>query len=86
MKQVNSMGMLLDEWKHKSCIAMIGTGKDFATIYMISSNEQRKGHATELLIAMQKYYENQGKVFGSSIALNDKMSRLLKKLDIIKYK
>ncbi len=49
LEQVTSMGMPLDNWTHKSCEAMIGTGDDWATIYMISSNEKGKGHASELL-------------------------------------
>ena len=85
MKQVNSLGMLLDNWKHKSCDAMIGTGSDWATIYIISSEEKGKGHATELLIEMKKHYEAQGKMFGSSVALNDTMRYLLQKLDIVEY-
>ena len=85
MKQVVSMGMLVDNWTHKSCDAMIGVGEDWATIYMISSDEQGQGHATELLIEMKKHYEAQGKVFGSSVALNSKMRYLLKKLNIVEY-
>ena len=85
MKQVNSIGMLVDNWANKSCDAMIGVGDDWATIYMISSDEQGKGHATELLIEMKKYYEAQGKVFGSSVALNSRMRYLLQKLNIVEY-
>lgn len=85
MKQINSMGMSLDEWKNKSCTAMIGTGNDWATIYMISSDDPGKGHATELLIEMKKYYEAQGKVFGSSVALNGRMRYLLQNLNIVEY-
>ena len=85
MKQVNSMGMLVDNWTNKSCDAMIGVGDDWATIYMISSDEQGKGHATELLIEMKKHYEAQGKVFGSSVALNSRMRYLLQKLNIVEY-
>ncbi len=85
MKQINSMGMLVDNWTNKSCDAMIGVGEDWATIYMISSDEQGKGHATELLIEMKKHYEAQGKVFGSSIALNNTMRHILQKLNIVEY-
>jgi len=79
------MGMPLDQWKHKSCCANIGTGKDFATVYSIESSERGKGDATELLLEMKKHYETQGKIFGSSIALNDGMQRILKKLNIVEY-
>lgn len=86
MKQVNSMGMLLDRWTHQSCVAEIGTGKDWATIYSIQSKEPGKGHATELMLAMKKHYEAEGKRFGSSVALNSRMRTLLQKLEIIEYK
>lgn len=85
MKQINSMGMLLDEWKHKSCIAKIGTGEDWATIYSIDSDEQGKGHGSELLIKMKRHYEEQGKEFGSSVALSGSMKHLLLKLKIKEY-
>ncbi len=85
IKQINSLGMLLDQWDHKSCQAQIGIGNDWATVYMIHSDEKNKGHATELLIEMKRYYESQGKIFGSSVALNSIMNHILKKLDIIEY-
>ena len=85
LKQIISMGMPLDNWTHLSCNAMIGTGKDWATIYMISSDEKGRGHASELLIEMKKHYEAQGKLFGSSVALNSRMRYLLQKLNIVEY-
>jgi len=85
MKKVNSMGMPLDNWTHKSCVAMIGVGEDWATVYSIGSDEKRKGHATELLIEMKKHYEAEGKKFASSVALNDGMRRILQKLNIYEY-
>lgn len=85
MKQVDSVGMLLDNWTHKSCDAMVGVGEDWATIYVISSDEKGKGHASDLLIAMKDHYENQGKAFASSVALNSGMRRLLVKFNIKEY-
>lgn len=85
MKQTKSMGMMLDEWTHKSCTAKVGTKDDWATLYLISSVEQSQGHATELLIEMKKYYESQGKEFGSWITLNERMRFLLQKLSIVEY-
>jgi len=85
VEKVNSMGMLLDKWTHKSSVAMIGTGDNWATIYSIESSEPGKGHATELLIEMKKHYEAEGKVFGSSVALNSRMKFLLQNLGIIEY-
>ena len=85
MQKVKSMGMLLDSWRHKSCEATVAVGSDWATIYSILSHEPGKGHATELLLAMKEHYKAQGKVFGSSVALNDRMRFLLTKLNIIEY-
>ena len=84
-EKIISLGMPLDQWKHKSCCANIGIGEDWATVYNISSLERGKGHATELLLEMKKYYEAKGKIFGSSVALNDGMRRILKKINIIEY-
>lgn len=85
MKQVDSMGMLVDEWTHKSCRAHVGTNDSWATIYMIASDEQGKGHGTELLIEMKKHYEAEGKEFASSVALSASMKHLLQKLAIKEY-
>ena len=82
-KKFTSMGMPLDQWKHKSCTANIGVGDGWATVYSIESKERGKGHATELLSELKKYYEVKGKRFGSSVALNDGMRRILKKLNIL---
>lgn len=79
------MGMPLDEWTHKSCSATIGIGNDWATVYSIESKEHGKGHATELLIGMKKYYESEGKKFASSVALSSAMRHLLQKLNIKEY-
>ena len=85
LRHVDSMGMLVDEWTHKSCTAIIGVGEDWATIYMINSSDESKGHATELLTYLKEYYKKNGQVFGSSIALNERMRNLLKRLNIIEY-
>ena len=84
-KKVNFMGMELDEWTHQSCIAHVGTEEDWATIYDIQSEHEGQGHATELLLMMKDYYEKQGKKFGGSVALNDRMARLYKKCGIREY-
>lgn len=81
-KKVTILGMELEQWQHESCIANIGVGDNWATIYNIKSIDKGKGHATALLIEMQKYYENLGKTFGSTIALSETMEHLLKKLNI----
>jgi len=84
-KKIQRMGMELDEWTNKSCVASVGVGEDWATIYSIDSEEQGKGHGTELLLEMKKYYETQGKRFGSSIALSGAMKHLLIKYKIHEY-
>ena len=85
-KKVNKMGMDLDEWRYKSCLAICASKDDWATLYMIESKEQGKGYATHLLKEIKKYYENKGLKFGGSIALNNTMSHLYKKLCITEYK
>lgn len=84
-QRVKILGMELDEWRHKSCLAHVGVGKDWATIYDIQSQQEGQGHATELLLIMKSYYENQGKIFGGSVALNERMARLYKKCGIREY-
>jgi len=79
------MGMEVERWNNKSCTADFGVGDNWATLYAIKSEEKRKGHATELLKEAKKHYEMRGKKFGGSIALNDNMKRIYKKLEIIEY-
>ena len=81
--KVNILGMELDEWRHKSCLAHIAANEDWATVYDIQSQDEGKGHATELLLILKSYYK--GKRFGGSVALNDRMRRLYKKCEITEY-
>jgi len=78
-KKVNILGMELDEWRYKSCLAHVATDKGWATIYDIQSQQEGRGHATGLLLIMKSYYEHQGKIFGGSVALNERMARLYRK-------
>lgn len=84
-KEIEALGMPLTQLSYKSCTAEFGVGKDFATLYSIRSKEEGKGHATYLLTQAKKYYEGQGKKFGSKISLSGRMERLLKKLGIEEY-
>ena len=84
-KKVNIMGMELDEWTNKSCVAHFGLGTDWATLYDIESKEPGKGHATELLTKAKKFYENRGKCFGGDVALNDRMRKIYQRLNITEY-
>lgn len=83
--KITSMGIELDEWKHKSCTARWGTGPDWATLYHIESKEEGKGHTTELLLMAKDYYKKQGKKVGGSVALNDRMRKLYQKVGIEEY-
>ena len=83
--KVNVLGMPLDEWSYKSCVAHCATGTDWATLYTIESAEKRKGHATTLLLAMKEYYQAGGLRFGGSVALNEPMRRLYQKCGIREY-
>jgi hypothetical protein len=77
--------MELDEWKYASCIAHFGTANDWATLYDIESSKLSHGHATRLLLKAKQYYEQHGKIVGGSVALNDRMSNLYKKVGIPEY-
>jgi hypothetical protein len=79
------LGMELDEWTHKSCVANFALGEDWATLYDIQSAEEGKGHATELLTEAKRFYEAQGKTFGASVALNDTMKHIYARLGITEY-
>ena len=83
-KQIHRMGMDLTEATHKSCTATFGVGDNWVTIYHIESSEPNKGHATELLTEARKHFV--GKTMGSSVALNNTMRHLLRKLKIPEYK
>lgn len=76
---------VLEIWNHKSCTAEFGFSDTWATLFFIQSLEEGKGHATELLTEAKKYYEGQGKKFGGSIALNERMRAIYKRLDIEEY-
>lgn len=81
----NIMGMELDIWQHESCEAQFGTGDDWATVYLIESADEGKGHAQELLTEAKKYYEGLGLRFGGTVALNPVMQHIYKKLNILEY-
>lgn len=81
-RDVEMMGMLLDEWRYMSCIAHFGTGDDWATLYDIESREEGKGHATGLLTTAKHVYEQEGKVVKGSIALNERMRTIYQELGI----
>ena len=84
-KKENIMGMELEVWRNKSCRAEFGTGEDWATLYLIESEEPSKGHATELLTEAKRYYEEQGLRFGGTVALNSRMSKIYQRLGIKEY-
>lgn len=85
IQRIKFQGMETDQWTHKSCTAEFGLGADWATLYLIESKEEGKGHATELLREAKKFYNKKGKKFGGSVALNDTMKHIYKKLKIKEY-
>lgn len=85
-KKVEILGMSLMEWKYESCTAHFAEFPLTATLYNIQSKEEGKGHATELLIKAKAYYEKMGKKVGGSVALNQRMSDLYKKVGIEELK
>lgn len=84
-KMITVLGMVLQQWVNESCTANFGVGDDWATLYDIKSKEEGKGHATELLIEAKKFYEAEGKRFSGSVALNDRMRNIYKRLNIYEY-
>lgn len=85
VQTVNVMGMPLIRWSFKGCKADFGVGDDFATLYNIVSKDKGKGHASFVLQIAKSYYEKNGKRFGGTVALNDTMSHIYKKLNIHEY-
>jgi hypothetical protein len=79
------MGMPLVQWRYKSCTADFGVMETWATLYFIESTEEGKGHATHLLTEAKAFYEGQGKRFGGSVALNDRMKSIYERLGIEEY-
>jgi len=81
-RHISLMGMPLDEWTYRSCLAHFGTGADWATLYDIRSTQEGQGHATTLLQAAKAVYEAQGKVVWGSVALHERMQALYRKVGI----
>jgi hypothetical protein len=84
-EHIEIMGMPVERWTHKSCSADFGVGDTWATLYSIESKVEGKGHATELLTEAKKQYEAQGKKFGGSVALNNRMKKIYQRLNILEY-
>lgn len=85
VQDVNVMGMPLVRWSYKGCEVDFGIGEDFATIYSVESKDKGKGYATKLLGVAKAFYEHNGKKFGGTVALNDTMAHIYKKLNIEEY-
>lgn len=62
MKPIKLLGMQLEQWTYASCTAEFASDSGWATLYSIRSGDEGKGHATTLLIAAKKHYEEQGKI------------------------
>lgn len=79
------MGMELDEWKYESCRGIFATGPVWATLYIIESGEENKGHAQVLLKNAVGYYRSKKLVVGGTVALHPAMTHLYKKYNIKEY-
>lgn len=84
-EEVEEQGMPLIRWTHESCIAHFAVGDTWASLYDIRSKEEGRGHATQLLVAAKGQYEREGKTFGGTVALNDRMHKIYKRLGITEY-
>ena len=82
---VNELWMELQRWTHESCVADFSVGDGWATLYRIESTKPGRGHATKLLTAAKRYYEEQGKKVGGTVALNEKMMSLYQRVGIREY-
>lgn len=85
-KQV--LGMELECWTIVAgdCTAQFGVGDDWATLYGIVAETESRGQAAALLRAAKQHYETAGKRFGSSVALNPRMSGIPRRLSITEYR
>ena len=81
-ENIELLGMEMEQCRYRSCTAEFCVGKDWATLASIESKEPGKGHATRLLRAAKEHYENQGKRFGGSVALNERMRAIYRRLGI----
>ena len=84
-KTISVLGMELEQCTYLSCTAEFGVGEDWATLSFIRSAEPGKGHATALLKAAKAHYENRGKRFGGTVALNERMRGIYRRLGIKEY-
>ena len=85
---VDGLGMPLDRWIYRNCIAHFGTGLAWATLYDIKTEPgfENQGMATHLLTIAKHYYERRGMEFGGTVALSPAMAHLYNKLGIKEYK
>lgn len=72
--------MELDEWTFESCIAHFGEYDGVYVLYDIESKEKRKWHAYTLMKDALDYYISKWFRVGWTVALNDAMVWLYRKL------
>ena len=81
-------------WSYKSCKALVAEGVDdespwkgtkWATLYLIQSSEPNKGHATGLVKAMKKYYNDLDIRFAGTVAMNPAMRKVYIKTLVHEY-
>jgi len=85
LRPVTVLGMELIEFRYKGVEGHIGVEDDRATIYDVESSNPGQGECQECLSLLKQHYEEEGKRFGCSVALNAAMRHILEKLGITEY-
>lgn len=70
-------------YRNEGCEALVAEGEGWATIYTVESFVPNKGFCQSLLNELKEIYK--GVQFGCTVALNDKMAYILRKLQIKEY-
>lgn len=63
--------------------ALVVEGEGWATVYTVESSMPGKGYCQQLLLKLKHIYKDVN--FGSTVALNDRMKHILRKLNIKEY-
>jgi hypothetical protein len=82
-RKVIALDMPLLEFQWKGVTVYVAEGDDWATIYLVQSENEGKGECQELLKLLKKRFKD--KDFGGSVALNPIMRHIYRKLKIPEY-
>lgn len=80
VKDVEILGMKLEEITHHDCVAHFAVGDTWASLFDIESKTKGKGYATGLLRWAKRRYEKCGKKVYGSVPLNSTMKHIYDKL------